>query len=81
MSLFSCENTDFLNAHGNHAKRATVCLYSVGIIFVLVSHGDNYVDKKVVTTLMNVGDDGPAFKDAVKYLKHLGVIMDERRKF
>ena len=30
---------------------------------------------------MHVGNDGPAFKDAVKILKHSGVILDERAKF
>jgi len=79
LKLYNCENADYLNAHGSKAKRSTVCLYAVGIIYVLVSHGDSFVNKNVVTTLMNVGKEGPAFKDAVKILKHSGVILDDNR--
>ena len=79
LNLFNCENADYLNAHGSQAKRATVCLYAIGIIFVLISFGDSFVKKSEVTTLMNVGNDGSAFKDAVKILKHSGVILDDNR--
>ena len=79
LSLFNCENADYLNAHGSKAKRATVCLYAIGTIYVLVSHGDSFVSKDVVTDLMEVGNEGPAFKDAVKILKHSGVIFDDNR--
>ena len=77
MLFRSCQNADYLNAHGSQAKRATVCLYAIGIIFVLISFGDSFVKKSEVTTLMNVGNDGSAFKDAVKILKHSGVILDD----
>lgn len=81
LNLFNCQNADYLNAHGSPAKQATVCLYGIGIVFVLVSFGDNFVDKSEVTTLMRVGNDGPAFKDAVKILKHSDIILDEHAKF
>ena len=79
LNLFDCQNADYLDAHGSKAKRATVCLYAIGIIFVLISFGDSFVKKSEVTTLMAVGNDGPAFKDAVKILKHSGVILDDNR--
>ena len=79
LNLFDCQNADYLDAHGSKAKRATVCLYAIGIIFVLISFGDSFVKKGEVTTLMAVGNDGPAFKDAVKVLKHSGVILDDNR--
>lgn len=79
--MFNCQNTEFLEAHGSPAKHATVCFYGIGILFVLVSFGNNFVEKSEVTTLMNVGSDGPAFKDALKFLKHSGVILGERGKF
>ena len=79
LNLFDCQNADYLNAHGSQAKRATVCLYAIGIIFVLISFGDSFVKKSEITTLMDVGNDGPAFKDAVKILKHSGVILDDNR--
>ena len=81
LDMFNCQNTEFLEAHGSPAKRATVCLYGIGILFVHVSFGNNFVKKSEVTTLMNVGSDGPAFKDAIKFLKHSGVILDECGKF
>ena len=81
LNMYNCQNTRFLEAHGSPAKRATVCLYGISILFVLVSFGDNFVKKSEVTTLMHVGNDGPAFKDTVKFLKHFGVILDERGKF
>ena len=48
-------------------------------LFSFLSHLGTILS--TVTTLMNVGNDGPAFKDAVKFLKHSGVILDERGKF
>ena len=79
LDLYNCQNTEYFEAHRSKAKRATVCLYAIGIIFVLISFGDHFVKKSVVTTLMAVGNDGPAFKDAVKILKHSGVILDDNR--
>ena len=81
LDMYNCQNTEYLEAHGSQAKRTTVCLYGIGILFVLVSYGNNVVKKSDVTLLMNVGRDGPAFKDAIKFLKHSGVILDERGKF
>ena len=79
--MYNCQNTEYLEAHGSKAERTTVCLYGIGILFVLASFGNVFVAKSEVILLMHVGRDGPAFKDAVKFLKHSGVILDERGKF
>ena len=81
LDMFNCQNTEFLEAHGSPAKRPTICLYGIGILFVLVSFGNNFVNKSEVMTLMDVGSNGPAFKDAIKFLKHSGVVLDVRGKF
>ena len=81
LDLYNCQNTEYLEAHGSKAKRATVCLYAIGILFVLASYGNNFVPKGEVTSLMNVGRDGPAFKDAINFLNHSGVLVLERSKF
>ena len=52
--------------------------FSTFHLFVLVSFGDYFVDKSEVTTLMHVGNDGPAFKDVVKFVNHSGVLVVER---
>ena len=77
LDMYNCQNTEYLEAHGSQAKRTTVCLYGIGILFVLASYGNVFVAKSDVTSLMHVGRDGPAFKDAVKFLNHCGVLVVE----
>ena len=75
--MYNCQNNEYLEAHGSEDERTTVCLYVLGILFVLASYGDVFVAKGDVTSLMNVGQDGPAFKDACEFLNHLGVLAIE----
>ena len=81
LDMYNCQNTEYLEAHGSKAKRTTVCLYGIGTLFVLASYGNNFVPKSDVTLLMHVGHNGPAFKDAVKFLNHSGVLAIERGQF
>ena len=74
LDMYNCHNHEYLEAHGSKDERTTVCLYALGIIFVLTSYWDVFVSKNDVTSLMNVRRDGPAFKDACKFLNHLGVL-------
>ena len=79
--MYNCQNTEYLEAHRSQAKRTTVCLYGIGILFVLASYGNDFVKKSDVMLLMHVGRDGPAFKDAVKFLNHSGVFAIECGRF
>ena len=64
--MYNCHQHEYFEAHGSKDECATVCLYTLGIIFILTSNGNVFVAKSDITSLMNVGQDGPAFKDACK---------------
>lgn len=78
--MYNYHQHEYFEAHGSVDERDTVFLYALGIIFILTSNGDVFVAKNDVTLLMNVERDGPAFKDACKFLAHHGVLTTQRSR-